>query len=102
MALPAAAAPGLAEGGAAFQFVQKNCAGCHNSSVSSGGIDFTTHQKAETFVQDRAIWERALAKLKAGEMPPPGAPKPPAAETGAVTKWLESEFARQDSTIQPD
>ena len=35
-------------------------------------------------------------------MPPPGVPKPPAAETVSVTKWLEAEFARQDSLVQPD
>jgi cytochrome c553 len=96
------AASGAAEERTTLAFVQKNCAGCHNASVSSGGIDFTATQKPETFVQNREIWERALAKLKAGEMPPAGAPKPPAAETTAVTKWLEAEFARQDSDVQAD
>jgi hypothetical protein len=35
-------------------------------------------------------------------MPPPGVPKPPAADITAVTTWLETEFARQDAAIQPE
>jgi cytochrome c553 len=98
----AAALPALPAGPDPVAFVQKNCVACHSATVSSGGIDFTANNKPDTFTQNRPVWERALAKLKAGEMPPPGLPKPPAAETSAVTNWLEAEFARQDSQIQPD
>jgi hypothetical protein len=41
------------------------------------------------------------AKLKTGEMPPPGAPRPLAAEIDAVTGWLEAEFERQDRAAKP-
>jgi hypothetical protein len=85
-----------------FAFIQKNCVGCHNASVSSGGVDFSSLQKPGTFVQNREIWEHALAKLKAGEMPPPGAPKPPATAISATTQFLETEFKQQDSNIQAD
>ncbi len=34
-------------------------------------------------------------------MPPPGIPRPPAAEFDAVTHWLDAEFARQDLAIKP-
>jgi len=85
-----------------FAFVQKNCVGCHNASVSSGGVDFSSLQKPGTFVQNREIWEHALAKLKAGEMPPPGAPKPPPAAISATTRFLETEFKQQDGNIQAD
>jgi hypothetical protein len=83
-------------------FVQRNCVGCHNASVTSGGVDFQSLSAAETFSADRGVWERALTRLKAGQMPPPGTPKPPADETSAVTGWLESEFARQDASIKPE
>ena len=61
-------------------FVGKHCNACHNASVASGGIDFTSLPPANTLTANREVWERALAKLKAGEMPPPGMPKPPAAD----------------------
>jgi len=91
-----------AQESATLSFVQKNCVACHSSSVSSGGVDFTSAKQPDTFVQNREVWERALAKLKAGEMPPPGVPKPPAADTAAVTKWLDAEFTRQDAAIRAD
>jgi mono/diheme cytochrome c family protein len=85
------------------KFVQANCNACHNASMASDGIDFTALSAgSKTFGADREVWERVLTKLKAGEMPPPGLPKPPAADTAAVTTFLESEFARQDAAIKPE
>jgi Protein of unknown function (DUF1592)/Protein of unknown function (DUF1588)/Protein of unknown function (DUF1587)/Protein of unknown function (DUF1595)/Protein of unknown function (DUF1585) len=83
-------------------FVHAHCNACHNSNVTSGGIDFASLPNADTFTANRVVWERALARLKAGEMPPPGVPKPPAADTSAVTTFLESEFARQDAAVKPE
>jgi hypothetical protein len=65
-------------------------------------VDFSGLQKSGTFVQNREVWEHALAKLKAGEMPPPGAPRPPAADINATTQFLEAEFKQQDSSVRPD
>jgi hypothetical protein len=87
---------------APLPFVQKNCIACHNATLASGDVNFAAHTAAETFTTDRALWERVAAKLKAGEMPPPGIPKPPAGDIDVVTKWLSGEFARQDRAIQPD
>ena len=86
-----------------FAFARKNCAGCHNGTLTSGDINLAAAMgSARTFDENREIWERALSKLKTGEMPPPGSPKPPAAQTGAVTRFLEAEFLRQDRTAKPD
>ena len=83
-------------------FIHANCASCHSATVASGGIDFSSFSDARTFGANRAVWDRVLAKLEAGEMPPPGAPKPPAADTATVTAWLKAEFARQDAAIKPE
>ncbi|MDQ6698954.1 MAG: DUF1592 domain-containing protein, partial [Acidobacteriota bacterium] len=94
--------PSIADDGATLAFVQKRCVACHNATVTSGGINLSAYRDAKTFAQNREIWERVLAKVKTGEMPPPPLPKPPAAEIHAVTSWLESEFARQDNSVAPD
>ena len=94
--------PLIAETAPPLAFVQKSCIGCHNATVASGGVNFAAYTDQSTFLSDRPVWERAVAKLKAGEMPPPGMPKPPAAEIDSVTTWLTSEFARQDRAIKPD
>lgn len=54
------------------------------------------------FTSQRDVWERAAAKMKSGEMPPAGVPKPKAEDVAAVTQWLESEFLRQDKALAPD
>ncbi|MBL8220136.1 MAG: DUF1592 domain-containing protein [Bryobacterales bacterium] len=85
-----------------FAYVEKSCAGCHNGSVKSGDIDLKSLHSAKTFDEDREIWEKVVEKLKLGQMPPPGIPKPEWKATKAVTEWLEGEFARQDRTAKPD
>ena len=92
----------FAESPEVFSFVQKNCANCHNATLKSGDVDLKSHQTAKTFDDDRSTWEKVVEKLKTGQMPPPGVPRPPIADTAAVTKWLESEFARQDRSVKPD
>jgi hypothetical protein len=85
-----------------FALVQKSCAGCHNASVKSGDVDLATLRTARTFEDDREIWEKVVEKLKLGQMPPPGLPRPAPETITAVTRWLESEFARQDRAIKPE
>ncbi len=87
---------------AVFAFVKKNCVACHNASVSSGDVNLAVYDSARGFDDGREVWEKALTKLKTGEMPPPSMPKPPAAEVAELTKFLEAEFARQDRTAKPD
>src|SRR5262245_25416726 len=73
-------------------FVQKSCTGCHNEKVKSGDLDLKVLETSETFEHDREIWEKVVEKLKAGQMPPPGSPRPPASIIATITHWLESEF----------
>ena len=94
--------PLLADSSSTLAFVQKKCVACHNATVTSGGVNLAGHKDSTTFTEYREIWERATAKMKSGEMPPPGVPKPAPEDLRAVTSWLESEFARQDAAIKPD
>ena len=71
--------------------VQRYCFSCHNNSVKTGGVslqgvDFTV-------VSDKAdLLEKVLRKVKTGQMPPAGAPRPQAAATVAFTNWLETSL----------
>src|SRR5271154_5837953 len=75
-------------------FIAKNCVGCHNDKMQSGGLNL---KAATDVVKSRDEWEHVVQKLKTGEMPPKGMPRPAAADVATVTKWLEDEFAREDS-----
>jgi len=94
--------PCLADQGSVLAYVQKNCIACHNPKLTSGELNLGALQSAKTFDENRDVWERVVSKLKSGEMPPPGVPRPPAAESGAIIQWLEAEFVRQDYAVKPD
>src|ERR1700733_11506904 len=67
-----------------FSFVKKSCVACHNAAVKSGDLDLAALQTSGTFEHEREIWEKIVEKLKLGQMPPPGAPPPPAEITAKV------------------
>src|SRR5579864_2418897 len=73
----ACSAPLAADPAEVFAFVQKSCVGCHNTKVKSGNVDLRAVQTAKTFEEDRETWEKVVEKLKTGQMPPPGSPRPP-------------------------
>ncbi len=58
-------------------FVQKNCAVCHNEQTKSGGLVLTKYHDAASLIHDRDVWEKVVARLRAGEMPPKGMPALP-------------------------
>ena len=71
--------------------LQKYCAGCHNdklktAGVSVQGLDLTSVSgKAE-------VLEKILRKVKSGQMPPAGLPRPEKADALAFSKWLETSL----------
>jgi hypothetical protein len=108
---PCVADEGAVPLGSMQSLVQKYCVGCHNSTVTSGDLNLSDLNLAalgaangdtKTFDQNRDIWERVVAKLKTGQMPPPGVPRPPEPDVLAVTRWLDAEFARQDRAVKPE
>ena len=85
-------------------FLTQNCISCHNQTLSSGGLNLQAFltQSAAIALGDRDRWENVISKLRAGEMPPKGLPRPPDDRIAAVTGWLESEYARLDKNAKPD
>ncbi len=53
-------------------------------------------------LQDRAVWEMVIARLRAGEMPPKGMPRPTAEQIASTTNWIEAQFVALDRTSKPD
>ena len=98
----AACLPATCQSPDVFAFITKSCGECHNDKVKAGDLDLKSAETASTFSENREIWERVLEKLKTGQMPPPAAPQPLTATVTAVTGWLQTEFARQDSLIKPE
>ena len=80
--------------------VDQYCVGCHNDTLKTAGVslrvvDFT---KAGDHAE---VLERVLRKVRSGEMPPAGKPRPDAATASAFTAWLESTLD-QSATAHPN
>jgi Protein of unknown function (DUF1592)/Protein of unknown function (DUF1588)/Protein of unknown function (DUF1587)/Protein of unknown function (DUF1585)/Protein of unknown function (DUF1595) len=80
----------------------KNCSGCHNESMNSGGLDIAPFTAASSLTQSREGWEVILKKLRSGEMPPKGMPRPPQPQMEALIQYLQGEFDKADRNVKPD
>ncbi len=69
------------------------CVGCHNQKLRTAGVALDGVD-ASTPDADPELWERVIAKLRAGSMPPPGRPRPDAATYRAFAASLEKGIDR--------
>jgi hypothetical protein len=76
------------------------CSGCHNESLASGNVDISAYTKAASLAENREGWEIILRKVRAGEMPPKGVPRPAALDT--AIQFLQGEFDKADRNTKPD
>ena len=86
IAAPAAATmPGASQKALVTQY----CAGCHNEKLKSGGFSWAKIDLAHVDRKAEQA-EKAILKLRAGMMPPSGAPRPDAATLKSFAAALEN------------
>jgi mono/diheme cytochrome c family protein len=83
-------------------FVQKNCAFCHNEKLKTGGLVLTGYHETASMLRDRDLWEKVVRRVRAGEMPPKGIPRPKPEAIASVTNWIEAQFEESDRTTPAD
>lgn len=84
------------------EFFATNCHVCHNADLKSGGLNLEQFQNEADFMKARDTWERVLQKVRTGEMPPKGMPRPNPQELQSVIGWIERELDRADRLANPD
>jgi len=72
-------------------FLNTYCITCHNQKLRTAGLALDDVDAAKPSA-NAEVWERVIAKLQAGSMPPPGLPRPDAAVYHAVASSLENEI----------
>ncbi|MFN3325467.1 MAG: DUF1592 domain-containing protein [Bryobacteraceae bacterium] len=83
-------------------FVAKNCNMCHNERMKSGAVSLEGFDTVSAVHDSRDLWELVARKIRTGEMPPKGIPRPKPEDAEAVIHWIDSEFARLDRSVKPD
>ena len=64
------------------------CVTCHNERLKTAGLMLDKTDLAQAGA-NAELWEKVLRKLRAGEMPPPGRPRPDAATYAATISVIE-------------
>src|SRR5437667_7552748 len=80
-----------AERPASDVIINRYCVSCHNGRLKTAGLELDTldvHRVGDAAQQ----WEKVVTKLRTGEMPPPGRPRPDADTYRAVASALEREL----------
>jgi mono/diheme cytochrome c family protein len=83
-------------------FMAEHCIGCHNADMKTGGLNLEGYSTVASIIQDRQRWEEVAKKIRSGEMPPKGMPRPNETETQAVIQWIENLFEQVDQKAKPD
>jgi len=79
------------------------CSNCHNDKLSSGGMNIATFSDPASIPSNRDGWERLLARIRTGEMPPATfANRPTATQVKTLVDYVEAEFDRIDRSAKPD
>jgi mono/diheme cytochrome c family protein len=79
--------------GAPQAMLDKYCLSCHNQRLRTAGLALDSLDATQPGANADA-WERVVAKLRSGSMPPPGRPRPDPATYHAVAGWLETKLDR--------
>lgn len=80
---------------AAMALVTRFCHDCHTGPASEGDVDLTAVGSPEAMRPAIRHWQRAAAVVADGQMPPPEAEQPSAADRALITSWLRSFLAAE-------
>ena len=83
-------------------FLARNCYLCHNDRLKNADVDLQAYATAASIVRDPPTWEKAVMKMRTGQMPPPPVTRPSDAEIATITGWIEGELERADRLAAPD
>lgn len=90
---PPLAAQAVAAAASSRSFVDTHCAACHNDRSRTAGLSLDGLDPAD--IGDRAeLWETVLQKLRTGQMPPAGRPRPDPAALTAMMSTLATALDR--------
>lgn len=90
------AAAGAALPGASSGFLERRCLDCHDGDVSKGGLNLADLKFDPSDSSNFKIWQRVFERVRDGEMPPAGKPRPAKAEHEAFLADLQAPLLKAD------
>jgi hypothetical protein len=82
--------------------ITKTCVPCHNARFASGGLNITPYTAPTSIRDARDDWEKIVQKIRTGEMPPKGVPRPPKEQIDSLVQFIDGEFEKADRSVKLD
>ena len=73
--------------------LNRYCVTCHNEKLRTADL-LLDKANVETVSGEAAVWEKVVRKLRAGQMPPAGLPRPNKSTNDSFATYLETELDR--------
>ena len=73
-----------------------HCFSCHGRGKHKGDVTLDQWADEKAALGDTALWQRVLAKVQSGEMPPENKPQPSATEKQQLVQWVETKVFQCD------
>jgi mono/diheme cytochrome c family protein len=86
-------AQGTAQGKAQGALLNQYCVTCHNQRAKTGGLALDTMSLSD-IPAGAETWEKVIRKVRGGQMPPAGMPRPAQASLDALVAHLETSIDR--------
>ena len=77
-------------------FLESHCLDCHNTESKKGNLDLSTLKIESADPEDFARWVKVYDRIAAGEMPPKGEERPPAADVAKVVDDLKQTLLKAE------
>jgi hypothetical protein len=85
------AAQGAAQGSAHGALINQYCVTCHNQRAKTGGLALDTMSLSD-IPAGAETWEKVIRKVRGGQMPPAGVPRPAQPALDALVAHLEASI----------
>jgi mono/diheme cytochrome c family protein len=77
--------------------IARHCLGCHGAEKPKGGLRLDALSADFASEANRERWLTVLNRVRAGEMPPKGKPRPSEEEVRALTDWISGTAAAAEA-----
>src|SRR5262245_48719363 len=76
-------------------FLNTYCTGCHGGPRPAAQFDLRQYSSTQSVVDDFSRWNRVLARLSAGEMPPRSSTQPSDQARQRVIEWIRTTWTAE-------
>src|SRR3954463_13680423 len=75
------------------------CFDCHNADKQKGDVDLVALTKNTKLEENQEVWEKVVASLESGDMPPEKKPQPTNDQRELLVHFLDSQLSKIDCTL---